>query len=454
MASYFCSSVAGDNTTGASWATAKTTLTGALALATASGDIVFVDAAHTESTASAAVTLDAPTSATAISVISVTRSGTGTANTGQAAGASVTVGTNAFSLTIGNARIQALYFFGIAFHVNNGASASNFIKLGGAFGGQFEFESCTFDTPGSSTSVGIAFSTSALSPISKIRLINCTVVAPNVAGAAQFNVGFAEVFISNLTLTFSATKPTTLFKGNTAPSDVRIVDSDLSPYNAASSAYVNVATINGGTWLFRNCKLNATPTIVAGTWVGNNTPSVTVINCDSNDTHNIFAYYTRLGTITIDTSVYATSGALFDTANLSWKIVTTAACSKVEPFVTPWLYKWNTSTSSLVASLEINHDNATLMNDLTMWAEFEYLGSATFPNGTMASNRNAAPMDGSGSNWATGALSWTGTGGFTNPNPQKTTKTFTPAEKSLQAGRLCVGVASKTLYLDPELILT
>ena len=46
MATYYVSE-AGTNGAGTSWAAAKTTLAGAIALATASGDVILVDKDHT-----------------------------------------------------------------------------------------------------------------------------------------------------------------------------------------------------------------------------------------------------------------------------------------------------------------------------------------------------------------------------------------------------------------------
>lgn len=179
-----------------------------------------------------------------------------------------------------------------------------------------------------------------------------------------------------------------------------------------------------------------------------------LINVDSGDTKTVFEFRNRAGTLTENQSIYANNGAQMNGTGLSWEIVTTSACNEFEPFVTPWCHAWGDSTSAQNAGFRLIHDSATNLHNRNCWAEVEYVSDASFPKGTLGSTRNAAPFDGSSADLSSDSETWTGTGGFSNANKQKVDLNFTPAEKSLLRGRLSVGVASKTLYVAPQLWLS
>lgn len=189
MATYYVSSVSGDNTTGTSWATAKTDISGGIALATASGDVVEVDSAHTYSYTSASANYNAPTSGTAIAVVSVDRNGsTTTGNNGRLAGASETIGTNGFAHNIATTNItQSIYFYGITMNGHTGSSNLNTINVAtsnAADLGNVTLDTCVLNTPGSSTSAGgiVLGGTSSTASINRfIRIINSSFVIRNTA---------------------------------------------------------------------------------------------------------------------------------------------------------------------------------------------------------------------------------------------------------------------------------
>ncbi|MFI4963272.1 MAG: hypothetical protein ACHP6H_05385, partial [Legionellales bacterium] len=232
-----------------------------------------------------------------------------------------------------------------------------------------------------------------------------------------------------------------------------IENSDLSPFNTAAGYLVYMAAWSGGHIIFRNDKISSTPTITGSTWQSD-AEDITLINTDSANTVSNFEYLNRLGTLTRNTSIYANNGAQFNGAGNSWKIVTTSSANETEPFVTPWMMKWNSSTSANTPQISVDWDSATGFTDRNMWSEFEYVSSASFPIGTLAVNRNPNPGYATGTTWGGDTQTWTGTGGFTHDNKQKVTSTFTPAAKSLMRGRLYVGVATTTLYVDPNLTLS
>lgn len=462
MATYYVSSVSGDNSDGLTWATAKTSIAAGLALATADGDIIYVDSAH-NFTSGAAIAWDAATANTHIRIISVNRNGsTGTGHSGWLSGASETVGVNAAVFGIANAaRSQRLYVFGVSCIGNNGAGG-NFVNIAQTLPAgaantfvQLEFNSCVLKTPGTSTGIAVNFGTNTNRPSSEIKLTDCEISMRNAAGAAKaIAFGGCNVFIDNLTLSFTgATKPLSCFGGqaNCGMGVVHIADSDLSGYDAASGAYFDLTANDGLLFQVADCKLSATPAITAGSW-RNSTSSITLINVDSSDTKTVLGCYNRQGTLLATTSIYADDGAVTGGTNVGWQIVTTADANEQVPFVTPWIERWGGSTAAQDQSLEIIHDSATDLNNRNLWAEFEYVSNASFPQGTLLSVRNAEPFDGTAVDWPNSSIAWTGTGGFANPNKQTIASgSITPAEVSLLRTRLFVGVASKTLYLDPTL---
>lgn len=462
-ATYYVSSVIGnsDANNGSTWTLAKATVAGGLAAATASGDIIYVDSAHVFSSG-AAITWDVATTDNTVSIISVNRNGsTTTGHSGWLAGGKETVGVNTAGFTLGSVRAGKMYVYGMYLEGNSGNNAANVVSLksptGGTSGCEYRLDSCTLSTPGSSASANISFGTvNANAPGTKVWLKSPTLILRNQISTTQgaINIALSEVFISGATISYAGgTKPQNLIMfGSNPMGTLEIVDSDLSGFNTTSGFFVLDSGINGGFARFINCKLSATPSAApTGTWPTGNNGFVHFINCDSADTHNNFLYYSRLGTITANSSIYAGSGAVFDGSGISWQIVTTAACSEAEPFVTPWISKWDTSTSAQTNSVELTYDNATSLTDRTAWVDLEYLSNASFPQGTFASTRNVQPFDGSAVNLGSGSATWTGTGGFSSAKVQRIFTGITPAEKSLHRARVSIGAASKTIYLDPFL---
>jgi hypothetical protein len=390
-----------------------------------------------------------------VAIISVNRNGsTTTGHSGWLAGGKETVGTNAAAFSFCATRSGRLYIYGMYCEGNNGASASNLVTVNPSSGSNVDivFVSCTLATPGTSGSAEIAFGQATnFARFCRVRCKDCTFIAHNSTSAnlAVFVVNGATVFISNLTVSYTSAKPPLLMRGGSNGAYVEIVDSDLSGFN--SGTYISVANLQMGKWDLKNCKLHATPAILTGTWPTNNMGSVTLINVDSADTYRGFAFYNRLGTLVSNESIYANDGATIDSTHFGWDILTTSACNEFEPFITPWMTKWLSSTSALTPSIELNHDSATALHDRNCWGEFEYVSSSSFTIGTLSSTRNSQPFDGSSSNLSSGSATWTGTGGFSNANPQKITWSFTPAEKSAARVRLSIGIASKRLYVDPSI---
>lgn len=464
MAEYYVSSVAGNDTTGTSWANAKTSILTAVALATASGDLVFVDSAHVEPTAAATWELAIATAGTYVAIVSVNRNGsTTTGHAGFQQMTNVITTNNAVGITILNAATAGhFYINGLYFQPNSGTNNLNSIQTCGTAGNvnrSVELVNCILSTPGTATTNLIIFgcTASATGVRPAIQLRDCTLKVRNSAGTTAPAINFRTCKFSakNLTIDVHATQPTKLFGFTTSCTpDVEITASDLSAYNVASGVYLDATSLTAGDVTVKDTKIHGTPTWISGTWP-NNTPGITRINVDSADTKTVFEFTNRLGTLLSTESIYRNSGFTVGSVNVGWQIVTTADCNEAEPFITPWMTGgWKSGTSATNADIKVIHDSATNLHNRNLWSEVGYVSDASFPKGTLASTRHAEPFDGSAVDWTADSDAWTGTGGFSNANKQRVRATFTPAEGSAIEGRLFVGVASKTLYLDPQLVMS
>lgn len=473
MATYYVSSVIGnsDANSGATWTLAKATVAGALAVATTTGDIIYVDSAHVFAPA-AAITWDVGTAGQRVQIISVNRNGsTTTGHSGFLAGAKETVGSNAQAFTIGTTRGGVFYIFGMYIEANNGASSSNVVNFPGPSSGGLVLtcESCTISTPGTGAQAEITFGTiSAARQVPLIKLKDCTFIAHSNTSSAGgvITTNVVELEIINPTFQYAgANKPPSLFRP-VGTCQIKVIDGDISGFN--SGQLVLVTDFYGGDITFASLKKSGTPTVVSGTWPASNASEVIEINTDSADTKTVLSYRTRLGTLLSTESVYRTTATAFQigSVGVGWQIVTTSACNEGEPFVCSWLTNgFDTNTSAKTGSVKIIHDSATNLHNRNCWIEYEYVSSASFPIGTLGSGRNVQPFDGTSVDLASDSDTWSGVNGTSFPvtttgNKQKVTSgtvggttTFTPAEGSAVMARLFVGVATKTLYVDPQVIV-
>lgn len=460
MATYYVSSVAGNGGDGTTWANAKLSVAAGLALATATGDIVYVDSAHTFTGSAANVLWNPATSGIAVSIISVDRDGsTTTGHAGWLAGATEAVDSGDYGFFVMNSTAGTMFVYGLNITQTAGSGNNKKINLctvGGV--GNLRMQSCVLTNNGTSTTADVFFgATPASGRSSLITLAGCTINLKNASasGQAALRLQGGRVELYALTLGYAnSNKPLSLVSNESAGvCEVIIADSDLSGYNTSGGALFNVAAANYAVTL-RNVKLSATPALTTGTPTLNQY-SITLINVDSADTKTAFQYHNRFGSITSGLSIYkTTSGATFAGAGVSWQIVTSSLCTEATPFVAPWLALYSTATTSTTVSLRVVHDSATALHNRNLWSEVEYVSSSTFPQGTLVSTRNAQPFDGTAVDRTADTDTWEGTGGFSNANKQKVDATFTPGEGSLLRARLVVGTASKTLYLNPAIILS
>lgn len=450
-ATIFVSAVDGSNAdNGTTWALAKQSVAGAIAIA-ADGDIIVVDNAGTFAP-TAAISWTAGAGA-GYAIISATRSGT--VSYTPAPGATESVGASSNFFVVTPEATKGLYIYGMTMNGGSNNNASCCILTNNSNFSYIYYDTCTFGlkSVNASTYVGIGPQNVAAS---RQVFKDCTFTCTASHTAQFFNLmGAANAEFINPTISFTGgTKPLKLFVGDSIVGvafeggNVIVRDGDLSGYNVASGTLVDQATLNGSI-TFKNLILSATPTIVSG--VAGNSSQVFVRNCDSGNTDYVFQYYSTFGALTADTTVYKNGGASFNSEPVSWKIVTTAACSEQLPFVTPLLQIWDTSTAGQSPTISIAQaSGATNLTDRNCWMDLDAAASATTTKYTYFTGRNAAPFTGSAVDWAADSgATWTG---LSTPNKQLLScGTVTPARAGLLQGRMIVAKASTTVYIDAKI---
>lgn len=452
---YFVNGSTGNNaSSGADWSNAKQTVAGAIAVPVVAGDIIIADKTGTF-TANAAITWTPPGGGLAI--ISATNNG-GTSYT-PATGAVEAVGAANSLFTIAAANGSGMYCYGMT--VNGGTNASTSCSISimttasaAAYGW---FQSCTFDIKATTSSLtnNIGSTNSTSTRGLNINFQDCTFARAGSSTGSVFTLGTATINMFNPTISAAgANKPATLMLVSTLGDKPNVtIEGDISGFNFSSTNYVNVANFTKGTILIKNSKISGTPGLTTGTWPGGESALI-LRNTDSGDTINVFKYVNTYGTLDQNTSVTLDSGsggAQFNGSSISWKIVTTSSATQFNPFISPPIETWSTSTSAQTAAIEFVRDNATSLTDQDIWASLESAASASFPNYTYQTDRNSQPITGSASNQPSSSVTWNGTGGFSNENKQKLNNAFTAAEVGLIQSRVYVGKASETLYVNPRI---
>jgi hypothetical protein len=242
----------------------------------------------------------------------------------------------------------------------------------------------------------------------------------------------------------SGTLPTALFAGDSSEGVSTIIFDgvDLSALGSGKT----IMGANGGKNFTQlvNCKLGASVTVAATPAVPGN--RVEVINCDSGATGHRNEIYDYSGTLMVETTIIRTAGASDGVQAVSWKIVTTANCSRIMPFRSWPIPLWNTATGGAkTATVEMVNDGTTL-KDSEAALEVAYLGSSSYPLASRVTTA-AADLLNAGASIATSTEAWTTTG-LSSPVKQKMAAAFTPNMVGQVRGTIVISKASQTLYAD------
>jgi hypothetical protein len=378
------------------------------------------------------------------SFYSVNKSNVPPGSANLAAGA--TIATSASNLNIrGNA---SAYFYNLTLQAGTNPSSTGVFSITTPIdGASFTFKNCTF----------YCNSSGAGRPIlgglpSMVLLDSCTIIMSNNAGGDGFagsGTNQSRIRIVNCTFTPTVITPTNL---HLSGGEVfTIEDCDLSIWGAGKTL------INSGGPLIEavlsNCKLGAGVSIV-GSFTATTFPGrVTLIRCDSGATNYRTERYDVYGSQVIETTIIRTGGASDGVTPISWKIVGTSGARWQMPYESIPITIWCDTTGSHTITVRGTTTGGGVPNDDDIWIDVDYLGSASFPQGTHLTTTKANALTASSAvNNSSDASTWGGAGagnGFKIVSPA-----FTVNMKGYITVFVKVGKTSATYYIDPLAVLS
>lgn len=440
MTTYYVRSTDGSNSdSGLTWALAKATLGGALAVA-AAGDRIWVSQAHSESSGTLPLTA-IPVTDNPLEILC----GNDSAEppTSLATGASITS-------TTGDIQIGGpVYVYGITFVSGQGsASACNiFLGSAGSTSGINVYENCTFVLASTGDFGQINFNNNGAASMQTVFL-NCIVKF----GKSNQNLACAAGLFKWIggSVDPSGTIPATLFRTALQMGDVTIQGVDLSAL--VSSTILDFFSVGKfATLIMTDCKLASNTTISAGTrkLPGNR---VIVDRCGSAGSGYSMVRSEYLGDVTVETTLVRTGGASDGATPISHKMVSGDGTKFWNPLYGPEIFLFNAVLGiSKTVTIEILHDSVTALKDDEVWIEVEALTSSSNPLGSFVVDRKTDILA-SGSNQDTSTAVWAS--GLGNPNTQKLVVTLTPQLRGVLRCRVALAKPSYTIYACPKVVLT
>lgn len=435
MATYFVWD-GGSNGAGTDWTSAKTTLAGAIALASANGDVIKVAHTHTGDNA-----LAVDTTWTALNNISIVSVDKTSSDAPTPMGTAAWIGSSSTSITLTITGAYRVKVSGLT--LRNAGATQKIIWLSTSDGGAFYLENCYLWLGNTSGASWMQFGPSSAWN-NNVTVKNSTFRLGH-ASQALYSAG-SNSFLG-CTISSDGIAPNTLFGSSVGGTSTDLIGCDFS--HCGSGTLVANQTTYSSIFRFIQCKLGtnyvarATPSSPANAANG----QTWIIDCSGGDTHGLFGYYDGQGALTSDTGVYVTAGA----SQQSWKIVTTSGNGPERPFRTPWISLYNTLTESITPYLDVlRDDNTNAYKDTEVWAEFMAKTAGGSPISTMYSD--AGELLSAGTNQATSSLvagDWFGESGTNWYGKCDSGSAFAPAENGEILGRICVAVASTTLRIDP-----
>jgi hypothetical protein len=408
----------------------------------AAGNTVYVGDNHAESQATTLPLTLALNQTTVSKIICHNHSGSyPPAATDLATGATVTETGSGLAINL-TANSGVLYVYGLTFSSTNTGN----ITLSGQ-ASLLSFDNCIFKV----TTANIVLNSSNGGAM---LWNNCQV---NFTSAASFIASVNCYFTWQNTaqvLVTGSTVPTNLFSESAVGSigSILLEALDLSQCVSIFNQVANTAIAN---WVVKDCKLNASTTFPNETNTGH---VIQTIRSDSGATAYKSARYAVEGTETTETSITRVGGASDPTGQAqSRKIVTTANSQWLRPFKAEPYAIWNPRTAANVTVTVCGTINAgALPNNDDIWLEVEYLGSATFPIGTIKTTTKAN-LFAANAAVASDGSTWNGGGSGAGWSPFKLVATLSAPQPGM-AGYIHVrpraAKPSTTFYIDPQVTLS
>lgn len=281
----------------------------------------------------------------------------------------------------------SFYFYGITF------VAAGAIAIGASGVGQVQnwycFDTCSLQITTASINLTVGASSTAWG----IVVFNNTTIKFAGTGSC-ITPYFVNLVWQNTgqVLAAGSSVPTTLFQltGSSGRfNNITLRNLDLS--QLTGSLFTNASNSSIGTLVVQDCKLNAAMTVTRPINSGMN---VQLIRSDSAATAYKSQRIAYEGTETTETSIVRTDGAVDPTGQAqSRRIVTSANAQWLRPFKCEPMAIYNSTVGSAVTATVCGTVNAgALPNNDEIWAEFEYLGSATDPLGTIVTTTKSSVL--------------------------------------------------------------
>lgn len=374
MAEYYVDD-GGDNTTGASWATAYTSLS-ALddAIALAAGDIVYIGHDHIcQYTHSANRTITGPASGIPCAIISVTQ-GSNPPTYQKSSSNQIDTSEGAYDLTFAG----ALALYGIC-----SKTGYRFLTLINPDEAQI-YNDCTIKFV---STTGKAL----FRQYTKVKNLTLDFSDQSAASTGTLinSSGSDLIEINGLTIIDGAKRTGYFSYGNYNDSGFKLSGADLSGLPAGLVLFYSFQA--GGDCEITNCKMPSTWAVI------NDFPSLTgsgatrknlfISNCGSANAPEFFAHVLLTHILVSSASIYRTGGAAINDVATSWFLQTSSFCNRYTFAATPWIYG-EVTTGSKTFDLFITNDTADLTNQ-EAWLEVEFLGTAGSPLASLASNQAA-----------------------------------------------------------------
>ena len=441
MSRFFVRSVGGsDSNDGLTWATARATIAGAIALMVAGDDLIVADD-HFEGGSSNKSWVFPGTPAVPNRVICAVAGQTPPVDQAFTATVRVTVG--------GSVSVQgSVAMYGMKINAGTSTSSPNMnLANSSSVDAVQVYNDCelSIDSTASSTSV-IGVGNSGSTNSARARMLWNNVSARMSAVGHQFGIQQEFTWRGGKYLA-GAVSPSFLMRigaqGRGAP--VLIESVDFTELGAATDFFSGPQS--SGRAMIRNC-------LLPQGWVGQLVQGTidpgfraTMHNCDSGPTRIRMAVAAFNGTIRSDTA-FVKQGGANDGAAYSWRIETNANPtpglvgleSEEQAFVIP------AAGAPLTIAIDVLTEGVQL-TDADVWLEVQEVGA---PKGTFYRSR-VAPLATPKALAVSGAI-WS-TSGMSAPRPQRVSLTFTPQVAGLALWKITFARPNTVMCVDPKRVV-
>jgi hypothetical protein len=445
MPTYFVASGGSNTSPYDTWAKAATSLQTALTAANTAGDVVVIqyDAVPTTDGAMS-VDTTYTCATTGLTLVAASNDG-GSAYTPTEMGTSNWIGSSSLSVQITFIPSDTT-FWGLT--IRNGGSTSKDLRLSQNTDCRATWINSLFWLGTTNTSPRIMINENGTQE-NKAIFKECSFV---FGSASQLINCESYIWFEDCEFAKTGTVPTTLI--SQTMTNGKLIDAEFSgcDISAITDTLVGNTTRAQFNVIFRRCTLGSGVIPLAAQSGNSNVGSqVLILDSDIGTTLMKMAYYDHLGQCTTVAGTKYTGTP----ADCSFEVVTSSLCRRSRPFRTPWIDYWFDATASVTPWIEVlRKDSTSARTDAEVWAEWDAKVTSGSARSSFFDDRQADAgfiSGAGGTNQATGAgtSAWTNAGGTAWSGKCDTGAAITTTEDGTLRGRIAVGVASATIYVDP-----